>query len=49
MKEFEKEFYAELGLLSVNFAKMEYQLSLILGLLIGSDSDIISITLPTLK
>jgi len=45
MKEFEKEFYAHLGLLSVKFAKMEYNLSIILGKLIGTDENLIAVTL----
>lgn len=45
MKEFEKEFYSHLGLLSVKFAKMEYNLSVILSKLFGNDDDTISITL----
>jgi len=45
MKEFEKEFYAHLGLLSVKFAKLEFNISAILGKLINSDEDLIVITL----
>ncbi len=42
MKDFEKEFYSHLGLLSVNFAKMESNLSVILAKLLGSDEELIS-------
>lgn len=45
MKEFEKDFYAHLGLLSVKFAKVEYNLSVILGKLIGTDEDLIAVSL----
>lgn len=45
MTEFEKEFYAYLGLLSVKFAKLEFNISAILGKLINSDEDLIVITL----
>ena len=45
MKEIEKEFYAHLGLLSVRFAMVEYNLSIILGKLFGTDDDLISVTL----
>nr|WP_320021605.1 hypothetical protein [uncultured Draconibacterium sp.] len=45
MKDFEKEFYSHLGLLSVKFAKMEYNLSLILGKLFGNNDDLITVTL----
>ena len=42
MKDYEKEMYAGLGLLSVKFASMEYKLSEILLRLINSDSDIVT-------
>ena len=45
MKEFEKEFYTHLGLLSVKFSKMDYNLSYIVGKLLGNDDDLINITL----
>lgn len=45
MKEFEKEFYAHLGLLSIKYAKMEYNLSKILGKLIGVEEETINVTL----
>lgn len=45
MEEFEKEFYAHLGLLSVKFAKVEYNLSLIVGKLIGTNEDLIAVSL----
>jgi hypothetical protein len=44
MKDYEIEFYARLGLLSVKFAQMEYKLSTILGKLFGSDDDLITVT-----
>jgi len=37
MKDFEKESYAYLGLLSDNYSKMEYNLSVILNKLIAND------------
>ncbi|MFZ6009479.1 MAG: hypothetical protein ACOYXT_03955 [Bacteroidota bacterium] len=45
LKDFEKEFYAYLGLLTVRFAKMEYYLFMILTKLLGHDDDLISMTL----
>jgi hypothetical protein len=45
MKDFEKEFYAHLGMLSTKYAKMEYYLSNILGKLIGVDEESINVTL----
>ncbi len=45
MKNFEKEFYSHLGLLSVEYAKMEYNLSKILGKLIRTDEETINVTL----
>ncbi|MEP5366138.1 MAG: hypothetical protein ABJQ37_19980 [Reichenbachiella sp.] len=39
MSEFEKEFYAYLGLLSVRFANMEYYLTSLLSMLLISDDD----------
>jgi hypothetical protein len=40
MVDFEKEFYAHLGLLSVKFAQMDFKISIILQKLIGTDSSI---------
>lgn len=45
MDELEKKIYAQLGKLSVNFSKMEFKLGLILNYLIGTDEDLISVTL----
>jgi hypothetical protein len=44
MKDYEIEFYAQLGLLSVKFAQMEYKLSTILGKLFGTENDLIPVT-----
>jgi hypothetical protein len=44
MKDYEIEFYAHLGLLSVRFAKLEFKLSTILGKLLDPKDDLI----PTL-
>lgn len=45
MKEFEKDFYAQLGILSVKFSKLDYFLSVILELLLGTGDSTISLTL----
>ncbi|RLD48750.1 MAG: hypothetical protein DRI97_18705 [Bacteroidetes bacterium] len=45
MVDFEKDFYANLGLLSVRFAKMEFKLTVILGKLIGADEELIPMLL----
>lgn len=44
MKEFEKNFYSKIGLLSVQFAKMEYKLSVIITGLLGID-ELIAVTI----
>jgi hypothetical protein len=44
MKDYEIEFYAQLGLLSVKFAQMKYKLSTILGKLFGTENDLIPVT-----
>lgn len=44
MKADEIEFYAHIGLLSVRFAQMEYNLSTILGRLFGTEDDLIPVT-----
>ena len=44
MKDYEIEFYAHIGLLSVKFAQMEYKLSTILGRLFGTEDDLIPVT-----
>ncbi|RED92853.1 hypothetical protein [Marinoscillum furvescens] len=45
MDELKKNFYAQLGKLSVNFSKMEFKLGQILNYLIGTEEDLISVTL----
>ncbi len=45
MKDFEKEFYSQIGLLSVQFAKMEYKLSAIVSTLIGVEDNTIAVTI----
>lgn len=45
MTDHEKEFYAHLGLLSIQFSKMEYKLAVIVGELIGTKYDQISVTI----
>jgi hypothetical protein len=41
MKDYEIEFYAHLGLLSVKFAKLEFKLSIILGKFLDPKDDLI--------
>jgi hypothetical protein len=41
MKDYELEFYAHLGLLSVKFAKLEFKLSVILGKFLDPNDDLI--------
>jgi hypothetical protein len=41
----QKDFYSFLGLLSIKFAKMDYNLNLILSKLINPDDDLIAFTL----
>ena len=43
IKGFEKEFYAYLGLLSVQFAKMEHKLTVILCQLLGNEDNLINL------
>lgn len=45
MMDLEKEFFANLGLLSVKYALMENNLSLILAKLIGTNDEIIGTTI----
>lgn len=45
MKEMNKEFYAHIGQLSIQFAKMEYKLSTIISKLISQEDELITLTL----
>lgn len=45
MKDYEKEFYAQIGFLSIKFSKMEYKLSVIVSELLGVDEDLVAVTI----
>lgn len=45
MTNFEKEFYAQLGLLSVQFSKMEYYLTVIVTNLLGTEEELVAVTI----